>query len=238
MDSTSYVALARQRGLKREMTLIANNIANLSTAGFRGQGIVFSEYIVASETGAPSVSMTDAGAFKTNFREAGHRQTGGTFDLAIDGDAFFQVQTDAGLRLTRGGAFRPNAEGELVTATGAQVLDAGGAPVFIPPGAGAIVIAPDGTLSADGTPVAQIGLVTVERRDLLSRDAHAGFIPDGPVLPAPSAFVRQGFLEDSNVDPVIEVARMIEVQRRYEAAKSFLEREDSRIRDVMKSLTR
>lgn len=238
MDVTQYTALSRQSGLKREMAVIANNIANMATTGYRGEGLIFSEFVQTTGFGQPSVSMTDTGAKNTDFSQGLLRETGGSFDMAIEGNGFFQILAPEGVRLTRAGAFEPNAAGELVTPEGYPLLDAGGAPVFIPPDARSIALAPDGTLSADGQPLTDIGLVVPLEPALMERATGASFIPNGEVAPAEDATVHQGFVEGSNVNPIIEVARMIEVQRRYESAKSFLEKEDDRVKKVIDTLGR
>ena len=159
MDNAIYAALTRQSGLMREMRTIANNIANANTTGFRAEGVVFSEYIRSTGPESPSLSMAAARVRETDFVQGALAVTGGTYDLAIEGEGFFLVATPEGERLTRAGSFTPNENGDLVTAEGWPVLDAGGAPVFVPTGAGNVAIAADGTISADGQPVGQIGLV-------------------------------------------------------------------------------
>lgn len=233
MSNSVYAMLTRQTGLMKEMGLVANNVANLSTSGFRAEGVIFTEHVKNLEGPQGSLSMASAAAHLTDLTQGGLRQTGGQLDLAVEGEGFFQVETPAGLRLTRNGAFFATPEGDMVTADGYRVLDAGGAPVFLPLDAGEIVVAPDGTLSADGNPVAQIGLFTVENVADLTRDDGVSFAPEGPVLPVETPRILQGFLEASNVDPVLEIARMIEVQRGYEMGQGFLEREDQRLRSVL-----
>jgi flagellar basal-body rod protein FlgF len=220
------------------MSVIANNLANLSTTGYRAEGLLFSEFIQGVDAPHPSLSMTDAGVHRTDFSQAPFRQTGGTFDLAIEGPGFFQIETPEGNRLTRAGAFTPNQEGELVSPDGHRLLDAGGSPVFVPPDAASIQIATDGTMSADGNPVAQIGAVMPEDPGSLLRGPSATFKTDGDVIEAENATIHQGFIESSNVNAILEVARMIEVQRRYEAVKSFLDKEDERVGNVVQTLSR
>lgn len=234
MDAAGYTTLSRQSGLMREMGVVANNIANLSTAGFRREGVVFAEYVARMDAG-PSLSMAHATGRLVDPRQGGLTATGGTFDVGIQGEGFLQVETDAGPRLTRAGAFMPNAAGELVNADGDRLLDDGGAPIAVPPGPAAI--GPDGTLSVAGQPVARIGLW--QPVDPLSLRHQAGtlFSADA-VEPAEGGTVRQGFLEDSNVNPVSEIARMIEVQRAYELGQRFLDREDERVRGVISTLGR
>lgn len=235
MDSTGYIALTRQNGLMREMQIVANNIANAATTGYRQEGVVFSEY-VSSVDGAPSLSMGQANVRRTSFEQGTLDQTGGTFDLAIEGTGFFLIETAQGERLTRAGGFSPNAEGDLVTFDGNRVLDAGGAPVFVPQDARSIAISPDGTISADGVLVGQIGVVQPTAADDLVREGGVLFRADGGFEPAENARVLQGFVEASNVDPITQLARMIEVQRAYEMGQSFLDSEDERVRRAMDAM--
>ena len=233
MDSTGYVTLGRQSGLMREMQVVANNIANGSTAGFRREGMVFSEFVRRTGEG-PSLSMARGEARHVDLSEGVLQQTGGRFDFAIRGEGFFLIETPDGQRLTRAGAFLPDAEGALVTPDGHRLMDAGGAAVLIPPGA-QIALGDDGTLTADGQPVARIGLWGPEDPKALRHVAGTIFSA-GELVPVEGARLVQGALEDSNVDPIEEMARMIAVQRAYEFGQGFLDREDERVRAVIRTL--
>ena len=236
MENATYTALTRQSGLMNEMRVVANNLANVSTTGFRTEGVIFAEYVRALGPDDPSLSMATASARDTVLLQGTLSQTGGSFDLAIEGDGFFLVETPGGERLTRAGAFTPNENGDLVTPEGYRVLDAGGAPVFVPQGAGPVGIAPDGTVSAGGQPVGQIGLVIPSDSSAMVREDGVRFRADDGYEPALTSRMLQGFLEESNVDPVLEIARMIEVQRAYELGQSFLDKEDERIRGALRAL--
>ena len=122
----------------------------------------------------------------------------------------------------------------LVAPDGAALLDAGGAPIIVDPAARAIAISPDGTVSADGNPVAQIGLWEPEDPLEMTRAEGVRFDPGVPV-PVEGGRMVQGFLEKSNVNPVTQITRMIEVQRAYELGQSFLDKEDERIRQVIRT---
>ncbi|MBY5933623.1 flagellar hook-basal body complex protein [Tateyamaria omphalii] len=235
MDSTGYIALTRQSGLMREMQIVANNIANSATTGYRQEGLIFSEYVQAMEGGA-SLSMGHGNVRQTSFVQGALTQTGGTFDFAIEGDGFFLIQTPDGERVTRAGSFSPNAQGDLVTPDGYAVLDAGGAPVFIPPGAKSLSVSPDGSISADGAFVGQVGLVQPVDRTTLMRESGVLFRSDQGFEPSETAKVLQGFVEESNVDPIGQLARMIEIQRAYEMGQNFLNSEDERVRRAMDAM--
>ncbi|MDP3958645.1 MAG: flagellar hook-basal body complex protein [Pseudorhodobacter sp.] len=237
MDAAGYVTLTRQSGLMQEMQVVANNIANASTTGFRREGVVFAEYVKRLE-GVPSLSMANAAARNIDLTQAGLTQTGGAFDFAIQGEGFFMVETPNGSRLTRAGSFTPSDLGELVNAEGHRLLDLGGAPIFVPPDAGGVGVAQDGTLSAAGKPLGRVGLWRPADPLDLQHQGGTLFAASGAVEPVDGAQILQGFVEDSNVDPVSEIARMIEVQRAYEMGQTFLDNEDARVRGVIQVLGR
>lgn len=237
MDNTGYVTLTRQSGLLREMQVVANNIANSATTGYRQEGVIFSEYVKSVEGGS-SLSMGQGNVRNTSFEQGTLTQTGGTFDFAIEGDGFFLIETPMGQRLTRAGSFSPNGAGDLVTHDGFPVLDAGGAPLFVPPGAESIAVSADGTLSADGNIIGQLGLVAPNAPRDLVREDGVMFRADAGHVPAPQARVLQGFVESANVEPITQLARMIEIQRAYELGQSFLDAEDERVRKSIESLTK
>ena len=220
------------------MRVVANNIANASTTGFRAEGIIFSEYVEVLSNDHDSLSMATGRVRNTMDAQGVLKQTNGTFDLAIEGDGFFLIQTPDGERLTRAGHFTPSANGDLVTADGYPVLDAGGSPVFVPVGAGRVAIGADGVMSVSGQLVGQIGIVVPTNPEGLIREGGTRFAaPDGFDI-AQNGRVVQGFLEGSNVNPTLQIARMIEVQRAYELGQSFLDKEDERIRAVMQAIGR
>ncbi|WP_300071553.1 flagellar hook-basal body complex protein [uncultured Ruegeria sp.] len=234
---TAYVTLSRQSGLMNEMRLVANNIANANTTGYRQQGLVFSEFI-RDVPNNPSLSMSRAEARNTSLQQGVLTETGGSFDFAIEGDGFFMVETPKGNRLTRAGSFTPNAEGDLVAADGSRVLDSNGSPVFIPQDAASIDIGSDGTLSVNGQLLGQIGVYRVDEPKDLVREGNTRFRPEGDVQAVDEPVVLHRFLEGSNVNAIHQVTRLIEIQRAYELGQSFLETEDERVRGALKALMR
>lgn len=229
METASYTTLARQTGLVREMQIISNNIANASTTGFRQEGIIFSEFVMKSDQG-DYVAMPGSRIGNSSYVQGGLKHTGGPLDFAIEGDGFFLVATPDGERLTRAGSFSASAAGELVTHDGYPVLDDGGAPVFLPQNLTDLSVAQDGTISANGQIAGQIGIVTPVDRASMEREGGVFFKADAGWDPMEAPMVKQGYVENSNVNQILQVARMIEVQRAYEMGQSFLEREDDRIR--------
>lgn len=236
MDNSIYATLARQSGLMQEMQVVANNMANISTTGFRREGVLFAEHVAALDGAGPSLSMAHAKGKLVDFAQGPLAATGSALDFAIQGDGFFMIETPEGNQLTRAGSFLRSPEGELVTPEGFRVLDTGGTPIFLPADQGKIALAEDGTLSANGTPLAQVGIYAPQDPNGISLQAGTRFaVPDG-TEPVENAKLVQGFVEQSNVDPVQEISRMITVQRAYELGQKFLDREDERIRSVISTL--
>lgn len=235
MDNAGYTTIGRQSGLIREMRLIANNIANMNTTGFRAQGMTFSEYVTRAGPAQPSLSMSTGRIAPPLALQGNMTLTGADLDLAIEGDGFFLIGTPEGERLTRAGHFTLTAEGNMVTQDGHAVLDAGGAPVILPPTPGQIGIGPDGTISIDGAPMGQVGMVRVAEPLALTHEGGTLFA--APAWePDETSRLQQGALENSNVDPMIQMSRMVEVQRAYELGQSFLDNEDRRITSVIDTL--
>ena len=234
MSNSIYAALSRQDGLLKELQVVANNIANTNTAGYKTDRAIFAEYVMATGTESASLSMGGLAGHSFDLTQGTVKFTGGQFDLALQGQGFFGLETDAGPRLTRAGAFQLSVDGELVAADGARVLDIGNAPIQIPPDAEGLTIAGDGTISADGQVLGQGGIFTANGQ--LQRDTDTRFLAEGGTQPAEGVSVLQGAVEAANVSPVLEMARMIEVQRAYEAGQTLLEREDQRITQLISTV--
>lgn len=235
MENVGYITLTRQSGLMREMEIIAHNIANAATTGFRQQGLVFSEYISSVENG-DSLSMAAARVNKTSMVQGSLTQTGNPLDLAIEGQGFFQLETPNGIRLTRAGAFNVNSVGDIVSADGHRVLDIGGAPINVPPGDADVTVAADGTLSRGDQLLGQIGIVIPEQNSDLRREAGVLFETQSALLPSVDGLVLQGHLEGSNVDAISQLTRLIEVQRAYEMGQKLLDMGDERSRSALQTL--
>lgn len=235
MDNAGYVSLARQAGLLDTLGVIANNIANVSTTGYRREDTAFAEHIKALEGDDPSLSMATMSRRFIDLTPGELRTTGGELDFAVQGDGFFLISTEAGERLTRAGAFTLNGDGEIVTPDGDRLLDEGGAALAVPPGVAAISVASDGSVTADGTPVGRIGVVAADPNSL-TRDGGNLLIAENGYQSVENAQVVQGALEGSNVSAVAEIAELIEVQRAYEMGQKLIETEDERIRQAVRQL--
>lgn len=236
MKNTIYTTVTRQSGLAQEMQVIANNIANMSTRGYRQQGVVFSEFV--QRTGeSQSLSMAKANTNSTAFAGGEITETGNPFDFAIEGEGFFVVDTPKGMRLTRAGSFQHDPQGELISPEGFRLLDIAQSPVRITGDPSELFVAPDGTISNANQPLTRIGLVFPTDMQALKREGGVLFDAGNSFEPSESASLRRGFLEGSNVNPILQMARMIEVQRGYEMGQKLLDREDARIREAIKTFT-
>ncbi|CTQ33234.1 flagellar hook-basal body complex protein [Jannaschia rubra] len=228
-----YPTLGRQAGLLREMEVIAQNIANANTTGYRAEGLIFSEHVIGGDRHSPSVSFAHATGRQTRFEQGGLDLTGGTLDLAIEGEGYFLVDVAGTPHLTRAGSFVAGPDGGVQTAEGHPLLDESGAPVFVPPDARAVSVGADGTVSADGQPIARVAVVMPADPGAMSRRAGTMFAAED-YTPVETPGVKQGFLESSNVNPVMEVARMVAVQNAYQMGQGFMDREHERMQAMLR----
>lgn len=227
MDNTLYVSLSRQMILRREMDVIANNIANADTTGYK-----FENLLVRTEPSRPAAMADGPNPIKfvlddgvaRNFTQGAMRSTGGTFDLGIEGKGFFKVETDEGERFTRDGRFTLTPEGRLVTQGGAAVQGDGGE-IILDPAKGQVAIAQDGTISQNGERVGKVAVYLFDDRSVLAKDQNNLFKNTSNAQPTAdtASQVRQGMLEGSNVNPIMQITRMIEVSRAYESVVRSIE---------------
>ena len=235
MDNAGYIGLSRNAGLSRELTTIANNIANINTNGFRREGAVFAEHVRALDNNDPSLSIATMTRRYVDLNPGDIAATGNPLDFAIEGDGFFLVETPSGERLTRDGAFSLNQEGELVTSSGARVLDDAGGAIAIPQGATDINAANDGAIFVDGQQIGRLNIVNADPA-FLTRDGDNAFLAENGFEAVENPLVRQNALEGSNVNPVAELARLIEVQRTYDSSRNLMQQEDERIKRTVQTL--
>ena len=236
MQNALLVGLSRQVALARELDVVANNIANLNTAGFKSDGAVFEEYIspVARSENFMGVdrpiSFVQDRATWIDLSQGPLERTGNSLDVAINGKGYLAVQTPRGERYTRNGALQTNANGELVTSEGYQVLGESG-PITFQPKDRNITISPDGTISVregnNATTESQRGQLRVVKFDQagrLQKDGSSTFLAPANVTPQADKTSRviQGTIEKSNVRSVMEMTRMIEVTRSYTQIAALL----------------
>ncbi|MEX0643683.1 MAG: flagellar basal-body rod protein FlgF [Parvularculaceae bacterium] len=240
MENAITAGLSKQLVLARALETTANNIANQTTAGFKADRIAFREFLTridGAAAGDPMVSLVfDPDSF-VDFSAGGQEPTYSPFDFAIDSEGFFGVETEAGLRYTRDGRFTLNAFGELVTRSGARVLDAGGSPILVDAEAGPLLLTPDGVLQQQNAPIATLGVFRFADTAALQKRGDNLFEATAEPVAAQAPRVRQGFIETSNVAPIAAVTDMIEIMRAYEQAAQILETSDALARKAVRTLS-
>ncbi|WP_293905698.1 flagellar basal-body rod protein FlgF [Phenylobacterium sp.] len=228
MDNALYVGLSRQMVLRREMDIIANNIANIDTNGFKVESL-----IQKTDPAAPAMTLGGPKPVKfvapdgvaRDFGQGALVKTGGPLDVSIDGQGFFQVQGADGPRFTRDGRFTTDPTGKLVTQGGLAVLDEGGGEIIIDGEKGQVDIGPDGSLSQGKEAVGKLGVFTFANQGALEKTGDNLYRNVSNLSPekATDATVRPGMLESSNVKPILEITRMVEVSRSYEQTAKMMD---------------
>ncbi|MFC4351149.1 flagellar basal-body rod protein FlgF [Fodinicurvata halophila] len=250
MESPSYIALSRLTGLRREMDVVTNNLANMNTPGYQRESMMFSEYLADTrDMGAGAfrkISMVQDLASVRDLSEGPMINTDNPLDVAISGPGYFTVETEDGARYTRKGNFSLDNNGQIVTSEGDPVMGMDGAPIVLPPEASDVVINKDGTIAVrdpanplGGLPIGQIGVVQFEEEYELKREA-GGLLNAEDQEPmaaeAEDVSILQGMLEDSNVQGVVEMTRMIETMRSYQSTKNMMDQEHERQKQAIQIL--
>ena len=238
MENGAYIGLSRQMVLRTGMDLVANNIANASTPGYRTQTPLFAEHLADPKGGREVISMvTDYGQFDST-KEGPMRMTGGELDVALNGPGFFGVNGPEGLQYTRAGNFTMNNERELITASGYLVADTGGGAINIPEDAKEIKIDREGRVSTEQGEVGQIMVREFTNPQMLSPSGSGLYASADEGIPPENTQVFQGQLEGSNVQPVFEMTRMIEISREYQALQRFMQSDHDLQRTAIQRLGR
>lgn len=217
MDTSLYVSLSHRVAVNRELEIVANNLANMNSTAFKAERVLFDD-VMKKAGGSDPVSFVIDRASYTDYKTGPLIRTENTFDLAINGEGWFSVQTPQGVQYTRDGRFVVSPAGELTALDGSPVLDEGGAAILIPPEETEISIGNDGTITAGEIQVGRIAVYEFDNEQDLVRDAAGRY--ESLALPdiAAGASIVQGAIEGSNVDPIHEVTRLIELSRAYEQA--------------------
>jgi flagellar basal-body rod protein FlgF len=224
MDNAIYIALSRQVALFRDMAVTANNIANVNTTGYTGETMMFTDYLVDDGNRHKMAFAHDIATYRDT-RPGPIQSTGNPLDMAIVGNAYFQVQTPQGVRYTKAGNFQMDGQGMMMTAEGYPVLDAAGQPVIFPEETTDIEVGESGAVKVNGEELTQLGVVSFPNEQVLERLAGSLFKADGQAQPAVEEEykIAQGVLEGSNVNAVIEMTKMIETSRGVSSTAKFIE---------------
>lgn len=237
MQTGLYVAVSSQMALEKRMNTLADNVANSSTVGFRSTEVKFNQLL--GDTRPAKVSFVSEGQEFLNTNNGGLNRTGNQLDFAIKGDAWFQIDTPGGTALTRDGRFTMTETGDLVTLRGYPVLDAGGAPIQLSSQASEIKVGADGSIQQDGTQIAALGFYEANFSNGFSRYDNSAVMPNSAPEPVVDRFdvgVMQGYVEESNVNPVQEMSQLIMVSRAFENITALMRDSETSMSEAIKTL--
>ncbi len=236
MEATGYVAVSHLTALRRRMDMIANNMANMSTTGYKAEKPLFTSVLRESTRGDKVAYVEDFGSIR-DLSMGTMQPTSNPLDLAINGEGYFQVETPDGIKYTRNGMLMLNNSGEITTHDGYPMLDDSGNAIVIPTNTKNITVSNDGTITADGSQIARIQPVMFEKERELQKLPNGLYETEEKPAPLEKFEIRQGMIEGSNVVPILEMTQMMEVSRRYESANKLLKGEDERQRDAIRTLS-
>jgi flagellar basal-body rod protein FlgF len=237
MDITSNVATSRLVAQQRAMDVIADNIANANTPGYKAERTQFSDWLSRQSTPPErTVAYTQDRATWREQQSGTLTHTGNPLDLALTNDGYFTVSTPRGPRLTRDGRFSLLPSGTVADSAGDALLDTNGQPVQLSTSDTIIAVAGDGTLSSENGQLAKIGVVQPADPMQLQAEGNTLFRSGSATTPIASPDVVQGAMEDSNVQPVLEVSRMMDGERQFQFMIQFIQAESDRQQSVIDKL--
>jgi flagellar basal-body rod protein FlgF len=229
MDNSFMVGLSAQQVLRMRMDTTANNLANMTTAGFKVEHVVsreLSEKPATASDNPNEIAFTDAWMLQRDFSTGSLEQTGNALDFALESDGFFVVQTAGGEAFTRDGRFGLDEQGQLITRNGDLVMGDGG-PITIDPAGGALSVSREGSISQDGVVLGTLRVSTFQTPGGLERaGSNLWRATDEAPQPATNAKIAAGFVEGSNVNAVLELTEMIEISRAYTSIAKMIAQSD------------
>ena len=237
MQTGLYVNISAQVAIDRRMTTIAANIANQSTPGYRAEEVSFQSLV--SKAGAQPVAFVSQGASFISRRPGVPVKTDNPLDVAVQGKGWLALQTPDGTAYTKDGRMRMDETGALLSVDGYPVLDAGNAGILLDPNAGPPVIAQDGMISQNRRQIGAIGIFHLDESAKLKRYNNSGVMSDLPATPEldfSDNGLAQGYIEGSNINPVLEMAKLITVSRAFESISSATQSSEATLKDAIKTL--
>jgi flagellar basal-body rod protein FlgF len=231
MDNSLLISLSHQVAAQRAMDVIANNLANMSTGGYKRESLKFEEYMKASLPASYQKGMQNIGFVRDvgttrEMAEGPLKTTGNPLDLAVSGDGYFIVQTPRGDRYTRNGHFTLNGDGQIVSADG-YVLQGDGGAIAITAEDGDVRIAADGTVSGNQGQIGKIRVVDFANDRALTKEGDSLYATTQAPTDVTMPTMTQGMLETSNVEPVVEMTNMINVMRTYQAVANIITNQEN-----------
>jgi flagellar basal-body rod protein FlgF len=242
MENATTIALSRLIAQQRSIDVTAANIANAATPGFHAERMLFSDWLVrqpggAQPPGGGSLAYTQDRATYRDTAAGPLTHTQNPLDLALGSDGFFTVLTPRGPRLTRAGHFSLNSTGRIVDDQGNPLLDSLGKPIQIATADGALSITADGTISSDNGPIGKVGVVVPADPQKMQAEGATLFVAGSPTRPVAAPEVIQGAVEDSNVKPTVELARMMTDLREFQFVTQFLQGESDMQQNAIDKIT-
>jgi flagellar basal-body rod protein FlgF len=238
MENISYIGLSQQLALQQQMEMTASNIANVSTPGYKAQAPLFADYMSKPKDGSAINQVVNAGSYR-DLAPGTMAQTFNQLDVAIAGDGYFAVETPQGVRYTRDGSFGMNANREIVTKAGYRVMSEGGT-ITIPPEVTSFTITPEGAITTNEGEIARLKVTDVDKPQMMKREGDNLYsLMEGAVeKPVERVRVVQGAVEQSNVNPVLEMNKMIQLLRMFQATQRMLQTDHDRQRGMIEKLTK
>jgi len=240
MDNSLLVSLSQQLAAYQSMDVIANNIANVSTPAFKREEPTFQEYVAQvqpaeGETGPQTVSFVQDTGTLRDLSEGHFQDTGSPFDLAIGGKGYFVIQTPNGDRYTRDGHFTLDTDGQIVNSDGNPVMGDGG-PISVTADDGDVHIGADGTLSGKTGQLGKLHVVSFANEQAMVQEGASLYSTSETPAAATDFTIHQGVIESSNVQPVVEISRMIDVMRAYQATATLTQSQEDLLRQAIDKL--
>jgi flagellar basal-body rod protein FlgF len=242
MESIANIAASRLVAQQRALDVVANNIANASTPGYKAERVLFSDWLsrqsdTSASPGGGAIAYTQDRATWRDFSAGPLTHTSNPFDLALTSDGYFTVSTPRGPRLTRDGRFGPMPDGTIADGAGNTLLDTNGKPIQLAPTDTSIEIASDGTVSSENGELGKIGIVRPADPMKLQAEGATTFLSSGPTTAVAAPGLVQGAVEESNVQPIQEVARMMNDLRQFQFVSELVESEGQRQQSAIDKLT-
>lgn len=239
MENGLYIGLSRQMVERANMDIIANNVANMSTPGFRAQNLIFAQHLEQPKGMDEQMSFVyDYGEYQ-NTKPGSLRVTGNELDVGLEGPGFLGVVgLDGKVAYSRNGNFMLGPGGVLTTTAGLPVAGMGGGTITIPENAGEISIDEHGVISTSQGEIGQLMVSEFKNVQTLKPLGNNSYGSTETPQPATRTRVKQGTLEGSNVEPVVEMTRMIETLRNYQGLQKIIESENDRLRDAIQKISR
>jgi flagellar basal-body rod protein FlgF len=241
MDISTSIATSRLMAQQRAMDVTASNMANANTPGYKLQRVQFSDWLsrqtgIDAPRGGKTIAFTQDRATWRDHQAGTLTHTANPLDLAITSDGYFTVNTSRGPRLTRDGRFGLMPNGTLADGSGNAVLGTNGQPIQFSPSDTRITIAGDGTVSTQNGQLGKIGVVTVANQNQLVSEGGTLYRADAATSAVPSPGILQGAVENSNVQPVLEITRMMQDVRQFQFVSQYIQAESDRQQNAIDKL--